>query len=259
MIEEARTQGRPTVALTNVPSSPLGSAVDEVLALEAGVEQSVAATKTYVNSLGAIALLFAASTGDQEALAELETHPCSARTATRTLAWRGRSDRPARRRLDGGTVIARGVNYGTSFEIALKIRELSGLLFEAYSAADLMHGPVAAIAPGWPVIAGSGALRSGTVECGGGNARRSSPRAHGQPSLLPTTSVFFAAARFASRSSRVCPSGSARSLAVVPGQIVALRLAQLRGSLAKLVCFGVVCICFGLYHRTTWPGSGSNR
>src|SRR5207245_10192894 len=55
--------------------------------------------------------------------------------------------------LDGGTVVARGVNYGTSFEIALKIRELSGLLFEAYSAADLMHGPVAAIGPGWPVFA----------------------------------------------------------------------------------------------------------
>ena len=53
----------------------------------------------------------------------------------------------------GGTVVARGINYGTAFEIALKIRELSGLLFEAWSAADLMHGPVAAIAPGWPVIA----------------------------------------------------------------------------------------------------------
>ena len=40
-----------------------------------------------------------------------------------------------------------------AFEIALKIRELSGLLFEAFSAADLMHGPVAAVGPGWPVIA----------------------------------------------------------------------------------------------------------
>src|SRR5947199_10186495 len=49
--------------------------------------------------------------------------------------------------------MARGVNFGTAHEIALKMRELSGLLFEAYSAADLMHGPVAAIAPGWPVIA----------------------------------------------------------------------------------------------------------
>ena len=55
--------------------------------------------------------------------------------------------------ISGGTVVARGINYGTAFEIALKIRELSGLLFEAWSAADLMHGPVAAIAPGWPVIA----------------------------------------------------------------------------------------------------------
>ena len=52
--------------------------------------------------------------------------------------------------LEGGTVVARGVNYGTCFEIALKIRELSGLLFEAYSAADLMHGPVAAIGRAGP-------------------------------------------------------------------------------------------------------------
>src|SRR5205823_8325683 len=55
--------------------------------------------------------------------------------------------------IDGGTVVGRGINYGGAFEIALKIRELSGLLFEAWSAADLLHGPVAAIAPGWPVIA----------------------------------------------------------------------------------------------------------
>ena len=52
----------------------------------------------------------------------------------------------------GATVVARGVNYGTAFEIALKIRELSGLVVEAYSPADLMHGPIAAIQPGWPVI-----------------------------------------------------------------------------------------------------------
>src|SRR2546421_533133 len=52
----------------------------------------------------------------------------------------------------GATVVARGVNYGTAFEIALKIRELSGLVVEAYSPADLMHGPIAAIRPGWPVI-----------------------------------------------------------------------------------------------------------
>src|SRR5205814_3356956 len=52
----------------------------------------------------------------------------------------------------GATVVARGVNYATAHEIALKVRELSGLVVEAYSPADLMHGPIAAIRPGWPVV-----------------------------------------------------------------------------------------------------------
>src|SRR5437660_1799490 len=52
----------------------------------------------------------------------------------------------------GATVVARGVNYATAHEIALKIRELSGLVVEAYSPADLMHGPIAAIQPGWPIV-----------------------------------------------------------------------------------------------------------
>ena len=53
----------------------------------------------------------------------------------------------------GATVVARGVNYGTGFEIALKIRELSGLVTEAYSPADLMHGPIAATTVvGRPVV-----------------------------------------------------------------------------------------------------------
>jgi len=47
--------------------------------------------------------------------------------------------------IEGGTVVTRGLNYGTSFEIALKIRELSGAQFEAFSSADLLHGPLAMI------------------------------------------------------------------------------------------------------------------
>ena len=75
VIEEARRQGRPTIAITNRPDSPLGRAAEEVLPLEAGDEKAVAATKTYVNSLGAVALLFGWSTRDQEALAELGQMP----------------------------------------------------------------------------------------------------------------------------------------------------------------------------------------
>src|SRR5205085_10620831 len=66
----------------------------------------------------------------------------------------------------GLTVVARGVNYGTGFEIALKIRELSGLVTEAYSPADLLHGPIAAIQPDWPVVvvAPSGPARPSVEE-----------------------------------------------------------------------------------------------
>src|SRR5436190_18018147 len=74
VLAEARRQGRPTVALTNAPDSPLAREADSVLLLEAGDERAVAATKTYMNSLGAIAMLFAAVDGTV-ADAELERMP----------------------------------------------------------------------------------------------------------------------------------------------------------------------------------------
>src|SRR3954449_6819822 len=152
VLAEARRQGRPTIALTNAPGSPLGLAADGVLKLEAGKEQAVAATKTYINSLGAVALLFATTTGDDRALDELQRVPERlARQLDRS--WIDAAEIDGLGAAEGGTVVARGINYCTSFEIALKIRELSGLLFESYSAADLMHGPVAAIGTGWPVVA----------------------------------------------------------------------------------------------------------
>ena len=72
---EARRQGRPTIALTNDPDSPLGLAAASVLPLEAGEERAVAATKTYLNSLGAIALLFSALGDDAVARDELRRMP----------------------------------------------------------------------------------------------------------------------------------------------------------------------------------------
>ena len=74
VLAEARRQGRPTIAITNVPDSPLAREADAVLLLEAGEERSVAATKTYMNSLGAIALLFSVVDG-AEAQAELARMP----------------------------------------------------------------------------------------------------------------------------------------------------------------------------------------
>jgi glutamine---fructose-6-phosphate transaminase (isomerizing) len=226
VIEEARRQGRPTIALTNVPESPIAAAAEHVLPLEAGEERAVAATKTYLNSLGAVALLFVSSTRDDEARAELERLPAHvAEQIERSFA-----DAPALDAFDaseGATVVARGINYCTSFEIALKIRELSGLLVEAYSAADLMHGPVAAIAPGWPVIAlapSGPALAS--MESAVAELRERGARLlviADSPAMLARADTPF----------RLVP-GIAEWLspltAVIPGQIAALRLAKARGA-----------------------------
>jgi glutamine---fructose-6-phosphate transaminase (isomerizing) len=217
VVEEARRQGRPTIALTNEVASPLALAAEAVLPLEAGEEHSVAATKTYLNSLGAIALLFAASTRDAQAWHELARMPAQvAAQLEQSLADAARIEMS----LGGGTVVGRGINYGSAFEIALKIRELSGLLFEAWSAADLMHGPIAAIAPDWPVIAVAPpgpALASMETAIAGLAARGARMLVIGEDNdaalrLVPGV-----------------PEWLSPLVTVIPGQLVALRLAELRG------------------------------
>jgi glucosamine--fructose-6-phosphate aminotransferase (isomerizing) len=217
VVDEARRQGRPTIALTNDPASPLALAAEAVLPLEAGEEQSVAATKTYLNSLGAIALLFAASTRDAQAWHELARMPTQVeRQLEQSLADAAVVDLS----IGGGTVVGRGINYGSAFEIALKIRELSGLLFEAWSAADLMHGPVAAIAPDWPVIAVAppGPAFASMQAAIDGLAARGAR-------LLVIAEAHDAALRLVPS----VPEWLSPLVTVIPGQLVALRLAELRG------------------------------
>lgn len=123
-------------------------------------------------------------------------------------------------------MIARGVNYGTSFEIALKIRELSGLLFEAYSAADLMHGPVAAIAPGWPVVA---VAPTGPARWSVEEALRDVAARGARPIVIADDEGVLRRGEIALSLEPGVPEWLSPLLAVVPGQIVALRLARLRG------------------------------
>ncbi len=222
---DARRQGRPTIAITNDPDSPLGMTAEAVLPLEAGEERAVAATKTYLNSLGAIALLFTAIGNDDAARRELEQMPDA---LERQLALSFETAPPLReyRNAIGATVVARGVNYGTAFEIALKIRELSGLLVEAYSPADLMHGPIAAIQPRWPaiVVAPSGPaqpsveeilpplLERGARVIGVSDSESVLADAHTRLPLVPDV-----------------PEWLSPLTAVIPGQVTAMRLAELRG------------------------------
>jgi glucosamine--fructose-6-phosphate aminotransferase (isomerizing) len=224
VLAEAQRQGRPTIAITNDGASPLAQEADQVLPLEAGEEHAVAATKTYINSLGAVALLFAAL--DQEAArSELAALP---ETLERQITLSLESAPPLDEYRDavGATVVARGVNYGTAFEIALKIRELSGLVVEAYSPADLMHGPIAAIQPGWPVVvvAPTGPARPSVEEV-------LLPLLERQARLLAVSDVAAVLRRAHTKLPLVTPVPEWLSpfTAVVPGQVTAMRLAQLRG------------------------------
>ena len=224
VLAEARRQGRPTIAITNAPDSRLAEEADSVLLLEAGEERAVAATKTYLNSLGAIAMLFASFDGPV-AEAELESMPqlleeqigLSIETAPPLEEYRDAI---------GATVVARGVNYGTAFEIALKIRELSGLVVEAYSPADLMHGPIAAIREGWPVI----------VVAPSGPARPSVeglvlPLRERGARIIAVSDVAAVLRRAQTKLPLVLriPEWLSPLTAAVPGQLTALRLAQQRG------------------------------
>jgi glucosamine--fructose-6-phosphate aminotransferase (isomerizing) len=226
VIEHARREGRPTIAITNKPDSPIAKAAEAVLPLEAGDELAVAATKTYVNSLGAVALLFAASTDDAHALRELALMPGrlgvqlaqSFEDAAALSEYTG---------IRGGTVVARGINYGTSFEIALKIRELSGLLFEAYSAADLMHGPVAAIGRDWPVIA---VAPTGPALDSMKTAIHALADRGARLLVIADAEDVLGSGTAAMRLVPDVPEWLSPLTTVIPGQLAAVRLAQLNGS-----------------------------
>jgi glucosamine--fructose-6-phosphate aminotransferase (isomerizing) len=223
VLAEARRQGRPTVALTNVADSPLAQQADLVLGLEAGDERAVAATKTYLNSLGAIALVFAVADGPV-AEAELDRMPALLERQIE-LSLASTAQLVDYRDAVGATVVGRGVNYGTAFEIALKIRELSGLVVEAYSPADLMHGPIAAIQPEWPVVlvAPDGPARASVEET-------LEPLRERGARLLAVSDVEELLRQARTRLPLVpgVPEWLSPLTAVVPGQVVALRLAQAR-------------------------------
>jgi glucosamine--fructose-6-phosphate aminotransferase (isomerizing) len=225
VLVEAREQGRPTLALTNAPESPLAKTADVVLPLEAGEEHAVAATKTYMNSLGAVALLFAETSNDDVAREELARMPDALR-AQIDLSFDDPASLEEYRDAVGMTVVARGVNYGTGFEIALKIRELSGIVTEAYSPADLMHGPIAAIQPDWPVVvvAPSGPARPSVEEI--------VPPLRARGARLVAISDVRAVLRRARTKLPLAPGVPewlSPLTAVVPGQLTALRLTRLRG------------------------------
>ena len=151
VLQEARQQGAPTVAVTNEPQSPLAAAADHVIELHAGQEGSIAATKTYTAQLAALALLSQSMTGTPLHPQALDAVPDAIETALKS-----EPEAQAAAELAAGSnrcvVVGRGFNYATTFEVALKMKELAYVEAEPYSSADFMHGPIAMVEPGFPVV-----------------------------------------------------------------------------------------------------------
>jgi glucosamine--fructose-6-phosphate aminotransferase (isomerizing) len=149
MAEMARARGSLAIALTNTADSPLARACDYAIDILAGPERAVAATKTFVNSAVAGLALMAHCTDDAGLLAALGRLPDHLRAAI-ACDWA-----PLVGALEGHSslfILGRGPAFAIASEAALKFKETCGLHAEAYSAAEVMHGPLALVGPDFPIL-----------------------------------------------------------------------------------------------------------
>jgi glutamine---fructose-6-phosphate transaminase (isomerizing) len=158
-IAAARRQAAPTIAITNDPISDLAVAAEHVIDLGAGKELAVAATKTYTAELVSVALLVVAieamlgrgteATDPEPALASIPDAIVAA------LGTEAEAEAVAGRLAghDRLVVVGRGFEYATARELALKLKELAQVAADPYSAADFLHGPLALVSAGFPLIA----------------------------------------------------------------------------------------------------------
>lgn len=151
VLEEGRRQGCMTLAITNEPASPLADLADNVIEIRAGIEEAVAATKTYTSELMAIAMLSAALNDDKDGWMELSRVSAWMRQALKQDAFI-KQVAQRYRYMRQCVVLGRGFNYATAFEWALKLKELTYIEAEPYSSADFQHGPIAMIERGFPIM-----------------------------------------------------------------------------------------------------------
>ncbi|WP_317185054.1 SIS domain-containing protein [Devosia sp. BK] len=149
MAQSARRSGATAIAITNTAGSPLAEASDFTVDLHAGLEQSVAATKTFVTSVVAGLALVSRWSGDAELSRAIDALPESLAKAV-ACDWSeliGALDRH-----NALYVLGRGPGFAIANEAALKFKETCNIQAESYSAAEVMHGPVAIVTPGYPVL-----------------------------------------------------------------------------------------------------------
>lgn len=149
-LRNARAGGAMTIAIVNDLDSPLACEAEHVLPLCAFPETAVAATKSYLTSLAMFARIVAGWAQDRDLDDSLHALPRAMEDAW-NLDWsRAESTFTNARSM---FVIGRGAGLGIAQEAALKFKETCRIHAEAYSAAEVLHGPAAVIRPGFPVLA----------------------------------------------------------------------------------------------------------
>ena len=145
----AKDQGAFLVCIVNDEQSPLFALADTALPLCAGPEKSVAATKSFIATLAAVLHILAEWTRDPQVVEAVTALPNLLEHAW-ALDWSAAL--PVLRDADHLYVVGRGHGFGIAQEMALKIKETCGFHAEAFSAAEIRHGPMALVGPDFPVL-----------------------------------------------------------------------------------------------------------
>lgn len=225
VVTDARSQGALTLTITNDATSPMAQAAAYHIPLHAEEERSVAATKTYTAQLTAVAMLVAALAGSDELYSALKALPDQ---VAETLAMSGDVMRWAERYryMTHFASIGRGYNYCTAFEISLKVKELCYVTGHGYSEADFLHGPVAQVQPGFPVVvvAPKGKTLPVMLEF----LTRLKDR-QAEALVISNEEATFENAQQKMRLPASTPEWLTPVTAVIPGQIFAMALAMAKG------------------------------
>jgi glutamine---fructose-6-phosphate transaminase (isomerizing) len=226
-LRAARAAGATSVAVTNADASALGADADHVLAIGAGEERSIAATKTYTCTLAALALLGAHAAGRGPAMAgALRAAADAAEAALPRMesavlpvaeAWAGAQRTYA---------VARGIEVATAAEVALKLTEVAYVGARALTATSMAHGPVAALDATFPVwaVASDDATLPAVVEAVERARAAGAPVLATGPAAAALTGATFTLPTPAAPEPLLSPL-----LSVLPGQLFARALALAKG------------------------------
>ncbi len=226
VVETGRRSASRTLVITNTVDSPLAGLADDVISLRAGREKSVAATKTYTAQLMALAMLSAALSGRQSTWRQLQQVPplveklLTESGGVGVLAQRYRY-------LDRLSVIGRGYNYATAFELSLKIKELAYVSAEPYSSADFRHGPIAVVQRGFPVLL---VAPKGKTLADQRQLARSLIERQAELLVISDSPALLALAHTPLALPAGMPEWLSPMLAVIPGQLFAMHLAAAKNN-----------------------------